>query len=279
MANGTGEVHIPVFGNVATRPTGDHTAEWQLVAETPGAFTPRPGEAYRFEFMGIPDVRDPDLEQLVDALVGTRATAVKALALSGSPVTARAVRRLTDLPWLESLDAYRMTDPGMDTIGKLTELRRLHLDTSDVTDRGLAKIVGLAKLTDLSLACCPITDAGVEVLARFPTLTNVKLDGCHMLGDRAARTLAALPNLCALGLGGCYRLTDRGLSSLATMPKLTYLGLARNGGFLLRLLRRFGVVGDTEVGSFSESAVQRVRDAHPDCDIWQSIDWAAVNRS
>jgi hypothetical protein len=274
MTSADDEIYIPVFGNVLSRPVGTPGAEWQLVAETPGGFTPRPGEDYQFEFMGISDVRDPDLEQLADALAGARA--VKSVVLGGCDVSARAIRRLAALPWIEGLDAYRMTDEGLATVSRLTELRRLHLDASDVSDAGVAKLAGLVKLEELSLHACPITDAAVEALSELPALATVTLDGCRALTDRTARALAAMPALHSIGLVGCWRLTDHGLAALAAMPKLTYLGICRSSGFFGRLLRRCGVPGNAETAAFSEAGVRRIWDAHPDCNLWQPIDSSAL---
>jgi hypothetical protein len=274
MTPGIDEIHIPVFGVVSSRPTGA-TGEWQSVTDTPGSFFPRLGEDYQFAFMGILDVRDPDLEQLVTALAG--AHAVKSILLEGCEVTERSVRRLGELPWLESLTAYRMTDAGLETVAKLTELRSLRLDSSQVTDRGLAKLSRLTKLADLSLHSCPVTDATPERLEMLPALAGITLDGCRELTDRTAHALARAPSLHAIGLTGCWRLTDRGLNALAAMTKLTYLGLCRSSGFFGRFLRKCGVPGNGETGAFSEAAVERIRAAHPDCNLWQPIDYAALS--
>ncbi|HEY1191559.1 MAG TPA: hypothetical protein VGE74_28260 [Gemmata sp.] len=301
MAHSSGEIDIPVFGHVTMCPPGVPASERQLVAETPGPFRPAPGVAYDFEFMGIPDVRDPDLEQLVDALAAPGGRAITGLALGGAPVTARSVRWLVELPWLESLDAYRMTDEGLGAVSRLPALRRLRLETSDVTDRGavklaalaqleelsldhctavtdrgVAKIATLPKLRDLGLKYCSISDAGVERLADLPALASVDLNGCAALTDRAAEVLASIPTLHTVSMVGCWRLTDRGLGALAGMPKLVYVGVSRCGGFWLRAARKLGWRGDPEVGSFSEGAMQRLMDAHPTCDFWQPIDFAAL---
>jgi hypothetical protein len=69
------------------------------------------------------------------------------------------------------------------------------------------------------------------------------------------------------------------MARLATMPKLTVLGLCRSGGFGLRLARMFGIVGNTDVGSFSQRAFQKLVESHPDCDVSQPVDWDAVNRA
>ncbi len=138
-------------------------------------------------------------------------------------------------------------------------------------------LAGLTRLESLSLHHCPITDAAAEHLADAPALDHITLDGCREITDHGVTALAAAPKLTSVSLVGCWKVTDRGLAALTAMPKLTYVGLCRSGGFAVRVLRKFGVAGNAEVGSFSARGVERLTAAHPGCDVWQPIDWDALS--
>jgi hypothetical protein len=269
------ERQIPVYGYVSARAAGDEKAEWQDGADTPGVLKSRPGEIYKFTFHAIPDVRDEDFVRLVDALAGL--PAVRALDLAGCEISDRAFKKITTLPWLESLKFYRMTDRGLAAVAGLPDLRQLALDGSEVTDAGLSRLSGLTRLKDLSLHACPVTDNGVKHLSNLAALEALTLTGCRAITDRGVAVLASMPNLHSIGLEGCWRITDRGVGALAGMPSLTYLSLCRGSGFLTRTLRRLGLSQNSEVGLFSPAAVEQLTAAHPDCNLWQPVDWAAVS--
>lgn len=268
------EIHVPVYGLFTCRPAGQPEGEWEEAAQTPGPLTVRPGRVYRFDFHGIPDVRDEDFRRLVESAEGL--TALTSLNLAGCPITDRGLRPLAELPWLESLTFHGMTDDGLRIAAKLTGLRTLNLEGSSVTDRGMAALAGLTKLKDLSLHACPIGHGGLKHISRLVELEGITLNGCPAITDRGIATLAALPNLRAIDLQGCWRITDRGIALLAGMSKLTYVGLCRASGFLGRLKKKFGVAGSTEEGAFGPRAVQALREAHPTCEVFQPVDWAAL---
>lgn len=275
MPESASEVHVPVYGVVTWRPAGDTAAEWQTAADTPGTLTVHPGQVYQFTFHAVADVRDADMNQVLDAMAGV--TAFKALELSGCEVSDRAIRRLAEFPWLESLVSCSLGDDGLKTLGTLTQLRELNLEgCTRITDGGLRHLTGLTRLRSLSLHHCGVSDAGVAHLAGLTALEEITLDGNRAITDRGVATLAAMPALHTIGLLGCWRMTDLGVAALAGMPKLKHLSLNRGSGFLGRLIRKMGIVPNTDESAFSQAAVDRLREAHPDCDVYQPIDWSKV---
>ena len=74
--------------------------------------------------------------------------------------------------WL-NLAGTQVTDAGAESLAKLTELERLHIERTALTDAGLAKLAGLKKLSYLNLYGTQITDAGLETIAQLPNLKKV----------------------------------------------------------------------------------------------------------
>ena len=272
MSDNPSEIHVPVYGLIESRPEGDLKAEWQTVRETPGRFPIQRGQVYKFTFLGVLDVRDRDIEQLVESL--SSVISLKYLDLQGCEITDRGFKHVATLHWIESLKFSGMTDRSLTTVASLTKLRFLDVfGSSRVTDRGLAHLSKLTQLNDLTLRACSVTDRGLKHLSNLEALEGIDLGGCRDIGDRGVAILAALPKLTAIWLLGCWKITDRGIASLAAMPSLTHLALCRSNNYFGRLLRRFGIGQNTEIGSFSEKALQRLIELHPNCDLTQPIDW------
>lgn len=79
----------------------------------------------------------------------------KELALLG-PITAQVL-------WVD-LARSQVTDAGLDTIAKMTNLERLHLENTKITDAGIAKLGGLKSLEYLNLYGTKTTDGGIAKL-------------------------------------------------------------------------------------------------------------------
>ncbi len=66
--------------------------------------------------------------------------------------------------WVD-LARSQITDAGLSTLAKMTNLERLHLENTKITDAGLASIAGLQVLEYLNLYGTKTTDAGMAQLA------------------------------------------------------------------------------------------------------------------
>lgn len=121
-----------------------------------------------------------------------------------------------------------ITDQGLQSIGRFTRLKQLHVsDGSAITDAGLAHLRSLKSLGTLELARCPnVTAAGIENFSECRKLTDLRLGGTPV-GDACATTVAEFRNLKQLWLRG-VGMTDRGLRQLCDLPKLRMFFLARN---------------------------------------------------
>lgn len=74
--------------------------------------------------------------------------------------------------WVD-LARSQITDAAADTLAKMTNLERLHLENTKVTDAGLAKLAALQKLEYLNLYGTKTTDAGIAKLSAAKALKKL----------------------------------------------------------------------------------------------------------
>ena len=155
--------------------------------------------------LGYVQVTDVGLDPLT-ALVN-----LKELAIGGNKLTdtgLQPLRQLSGLTYLDLSGAQRtdsglwsvsLTEPGVDAIATLTNLRHLRLSGTVVTSRGLEKLKTLTKLERLDL------------------------QGCQRIGDDAVTAIAALPNLKIVDLS-TTKVTPQGIAALhRAKPNCTVL--------------------------------------------------------
>ena len=70
---------------------------------------------------------------------------------------------------------YRVTDKGMESLGKLTMLTRLHLENTSLTDAATPHISKLKEIDYLNLYGTEVSDASVSNLAKLRKLSKVFL--------------------------------------------------------------------------------------------------------
>ncbi len=98
------------------------------------------------------------------------------------------------LLWVE-LARTKITDAGLATVSKMSNLERLHLENTAVTDAGIAQLAGLAKLEYLNLYGTKVTDAGLAKLATAKSLKKVFVWQTAVTKDAAKKLEAAIPGL------------------------------------------------------------------------------------
>lgn len=89
----------------------------------------------------------------------------------------------------------KVTDAGLATLAKMTNLERLHLENTAVTDAGLAQLTGLAKLEYLNIYGSKVTDAGIAKLASNKALKKLYVWQTGVTADGAKKLQAAVPGL------------------------------------------------------------------------------------
>jgi hypothetical protein len=131
--------------------------------------------------------------------------------------TRRAAPAPTPLRLLAADAHGKITDALLEEIAEFDDVTELRLGGSHgVTDAGLRSIARMTQLTHLDLGGTGVTDAGVAHLARCHRLKDVNLQWTAT-GDGALRALAGLPDLAHLRTGN--GVTDAGLALLQEYPR------------------------------------------------------------
>ncbi len=86
------------------------------------------------------------------------------------------------LIWL-NLSYTSITDPQMQIISKLNNIRALYLNYTKITDSGLSYLSDLPQLRLLNLIGTQITDESIPVFLKFEHLTNLFLYQTHLTPD------------------------------------------------------------------------------------------------
>ena len=104
-------------------------------------------------------------------------------------------RKLAALGRLEALDLARtrVSNAGIEFLGKLTALRELDLAYAELDDAGLASLGGLTRLESINLDSTHVTDASVPHLARLTRLRRIDLYHSLVTGTGVGKLKAALP--------------------------------------------------------------------------------------
>jgi internalin A len=156
---------------------------------------------------GYAQITDVGLELL------TPLTNLKELAIGGNKLTDTGLQSLRQLPGLIYLDlsgaertdsglwSVSLTEPGLDAIATLGNLRHLRLNGTLVSARGIERLAGLSKIERLDLqGCGRIGDEVAPVLARFRSLQRVDLAGTQVTDKGVAELRRAKPK-CKILMG------------------------------------------------------------------------------
>jgi Leucine-rich repeat (LRR) protein len=147
-------------------------------------------------------------------------TGLKILDLSRNPITSDGVENLAGLTNLERLhvDSTKIDDAAMQTIGRLKKLKTLWLLETDVTDQGLKHLASLNELEQLYLADNRITDEGTKSLAGLANLRTLLLVRCEVTND-GLEHLRGLSKLELLDVSGT-KVTESAAKQFASaLPK------------------------------------------------------------
>ena len=132
---------------------------------------------------------------------------LKELTIGGNKLTDLGLQPLRQLPGLTYLDlsgsertdsglwSISLSEPGLDAIATLKNLRRLRLTGTVVSARGLERLKGLAVLERLDLENCKrVGDDAAPVLGAFPALRVVDLTGTAFTQKGIAALRRAKPD-------------------------------------------------------------------------------------
>jgi hypothetical protein len=139
------------------------------------------------------------------------------------------IARLHRLMQLNVDSSPLVTDLGMETISRLTQLRTLRLSQTSISTAGLSAVRSLLQLEEICLHARPalqISDATAADLGNLPHLRKINFHGTLDLSDAGVSALTAGGMLVELNLRGCGRVTDRSLPMIARLTNLTSLNLS-----------------------------------------------------
>jgi len=129
------------------------------------------------------------------------------------------------VPGLRLMARSRITDSGLQHLGKLDCLEYLDLSSLTVTDQSMRTIGTLTNLRCLRLVCLDgVSEKGLENLGKLPHLVQLELGGLPVTDDTIARFAAAAPQLEALGISG-DQITPLGIQKLGALKELRCLDL------------------------------------------------------
>ncbi len=89
----------------------------------------------------------------------------------------------------------KITDAGLSTLAKFTNLQRLHLENTAVTDAGVSQLAGLRSLEYLNLYGTKVTDAGIAKLAEVKSLRKLFVWQTGVTSAGAKALEAKIPGL------------------------------------------------------------------------------------
>jgi Leucine-rich repeat (LRR) protein len=117
---------------------------------------------------------------------------------NGNKLTNAELPLLLKFPNLRELicEYSQISDPGMETIGKLNQLTWLSLTggVQGVTDKGMVQLKNLTQLQRLAILGSGITDEGVAPLAELTNLKSIDLTA-NNLTDASLQHFRGLKNL------------------------------------------------------------------------------------
>lgn len=100
--------------------------------------------------------------------------------------------------WL-NLRGTKVSDAGLQNIGKLKNLKKLHLELTEVSDAGLKHLVNLDELEYLNLYGTSVSDAGLDDIAKLKKLKKVFLWQSKATDAGMDKLRAARPDLQVIG--------------------------------------------------------------------------------
>lgn len=134
------------------RPLGSNEL-WQDFDRGPGIFHPRP--AYELN-LRIQNIDNHILKDLVAEIVD-----------------------VPELAFLNLSENRKITDPGLEVLAQLKQLKGLNLSSCDISGPGLAFLSTLVHLEHLNLSYCNrIADPGLKVIKSLRNLTYLDMQGC-----------------------------------------------------------------------------------------------------
>ncbi len=178
----------------------------------------------------------------------SHSSTLEKLMIRETEVTSAGMRNLSKMSRLKVLNASatKIGNEGIDHLSECHCLEELDVSNTQVSDQGLRAICNLDRLRILNLDQTKVTGDGMQHLEKLANLEVLCLTDLPIT-DTGLRHLCSLGKLSELKIDGT-QITDRSLESIASIPSLNVLHLGANT-------------------NLSESAVEKLREQLPYCDI------------
>uniref|UniRef100_A0A3Q7FUZ9 F-box domain-containing protein n=1 Tax=Solanum lycopersicum TaxID=4081 RepID=A0A3Q7FUZ9_SOLLC len=177
---------------------------------------------------------------------------------------ASSVSTVGRLSYLESLnlDSCRIRDEGLIYLSGLHRLKSLELSDTEVGNNGIRHLSGLRNLESLNLSFTVVTDSGLKKLCGLSSLRSLNLDA-RQITDTGLAALTSLTGLTHLDLFGA-KITDSGTSYLRYLNFITSNHLNSDYDFSgqLNLLIDFKNLRSLEIcgGGLTDAGVKNIKD-------------------
>lgn len=182
-----------------------------------------------------------------------RMQSLRRILLSETGISSKGLQILEGMP---NVDTIRIVfgngfnDQALHVLDGSRKVRNLALGRGSqpnsqirITDAGLEFVGRVANLEELDLHYIPITDLGIKHLLKLKNLRTLRLTATHITNS-SLEELGALQSLSMLDIVGCEKLTDVGLLQLQNVGSLRMLfasywgsGITKDGVVELRRLR------------------------------------------
>jgi hypothetical protein len=180
--------------------------------------------------------------------------------------------QLSALPEIVSLGLENtvIAESDWPNISRFQKLEAVLLGHSNITDDGVKHLSQLPNLEEVSMGNTKgITDAAIPYISKLPKLTNLKL-GSTNITDEGLRALSPISKLDILELPS-VKVTSNGVELLKNIPSLVVLTLDWTD-VDDRALDHLGQLPNLQVLQLTRTrvtseAVQRFREAHPQCKV------------
>lgn len=180
-----------------------------------------------------------NLTSNIDALESLKADDLDCLDLSKLELGSDQIRQIGRLTGLKRLhlEGCDIDDGCFTTLSSLTNLEYLNLSKTLIKGRELNRLTGLRKLRRLYLSYTELDSKAVDQLSNLKQLTALHVNGCGLTDGDLAK-LSRLENLTDLALAGNAHIDDRAMASLGSLKHLRWLALGQtavSGAGLKRL--------------------------------------------
>lgn len=174
------------------------------------------------------------------------------------PITTKGMRTIAEIPEVNYLDAHcvNMNDELLSSIGKMTSLIRLGVQSRNITDAGLAALASLTRLKTLFLlvdgTSSTITGAGLTCLEGMTELQDLRLGGLPIT-DEGLLHIGKCPTLQDLDIKHT-QVTDKGLGHLKDLSRLRQMNL-RETSITNRAISQLSRLKELKVLDLSHTAI------------------------